>query len=196
MTTRTSAGRPKSYNQNQVAKALQDLAGREVEPTVEAVKRHLREEQHLSINPRPEALQAMIDEILARETEERTLRLIEALPSEAIGFLDRACDLAKRQLLLGFAEGYSELQKKNALPIQELRDLLNVARSERERSEQESTKFARQLEASYERNDKLHALTEELKVERNELEKEIIALRVQLAVKDEILSKLPMLGPK
>ena len=196
MTTRTSAGRPKSYNQNQVAKALQDLAGREVEPTVEAVKRHLREEQHLSINPRPEALQAMIDEILARETEERTLRLIEALPSEAIGFLDHACDLAKRQLLLGFAEGYSELQKKNTLPIQELRDLLNVARSERERSEQESTKFARQLEASYERNDKLHALTEELKVERNELEKEIIALRVQLAVKDEILSKLPMLGPK
>lgn len=196
MITKTNAGRPKSYNQNQVAKALKNLAGRGIEPSVEAVKRHLREEQHLQINPRPEALQTMIDDILAREAEERTLRLIEALPSEATGFLDHACDMAKRQLLLGFAEGYSELQKKNALPIQELRDLLNVARAERERSEQERTKFAQQLEASYEQYDKLHALIEDLKAERNEFEKELIALRSQLAVKDEILSKLPMLGAK
>lgn len=196
MTTKTNAGRPKSYNQDQVAKALKDLAGRGVEPSVEAVKRHLREEQHLQINPRPEALQTMIDDILAREAEERTLRLIEALPAEATGFLDHACDMAKRQLLIGLAEGYSELQKKNALPIQEFRDLLNVARAARERSELKSIDFARQLEASHEQNDKLHALVEDLTAERNEFEKELIALRAQLAVKDEILSKLPLLGAK
>ncbi|WP_027258672.1 hypothetical protein [Leisingera aquimarina] len=190
MTMRTSAGRPKSYNQNQVAKALKDLAGRGIEPSVEAVKRHLREEQHLQISPRPEALQIVIDDILAREAEERTLRLIEALPSEATSLLDHACDLVKRQLLLGLAEGYSELLKKNALPMRELRDLLNVARTERERSEQKSTKFARQLEASHEQNDKLYTLIEKLKAERNEFEKELIAVRAQLTVKDEVLSLL------
>ncbi|MBO9436459.1 hypothetical protein J7394_19755 [Ruegeria sp. R13_0] len=105
MTTKSNAGRPKSYSESQVAKAIGDLAMRGMEPSVENVKRHLREEQHLAINPRPEALQTMIEDILTREKEERTLRQIEALPSQATGAIDQTCELVRRQLLLGFAEG-------------------------------------------------------------------------------------------
>lgn len=190
MTTKSNAGRPKSYKQDQIAKALKDLADRGLEPSVEAVKRHLREEQHLQINPRPEALQAMMDDILAREAEERTLRLIEALPVEASTFIDQACDLARRQLLLGFAEGYSELERRNALPLRELRDLLSSARIEGERARQENQNYARRLKEAYEREDMFRVRTEELKDERDAMEKELISLRAQLTAKDEVLSML------
>lgn len=61
MTAKSNAGRPKSYTEDQVSLAIRVLAERQIEPSVEAVKRHLREEQHLQINPRPdEAAEAVV----------------------------------------------------------------------------------------------------------------------------------------
>lgn len=190
MTTKSNAGRPKSYNKDQVAKAIKDLAECGKGPSVEAVKRHLREEQHLPINPRPEGLQTMIDEVLAGEAEERTLRLIEALPSEATTFIDQACDLARRELLLGFAEGYSQLERRNALPLRELRDLLSSARIEGERARQECQNYARRLKEAYERGDMFRTQVEDLQEQREAMEKELISLRAQMVAKDEVLSML------
>jgi hypothetical protein len=190
MTAKSNAGRPKSYTEDQVSLAIRVLAERQIEPSVEAVKRHLREEQHLQINPRPEGLQIMIENVLTREADERTLRLIEALPAEAGEYIDQACDLAKRQLLLGLAESFSELEKKNALPLRELRDLLSSARVERERAEQEGQDYAQRLKASYERNDVLQARIDQLTGDLDAAEKELISLRATLAAKDEFLDLL------
>lgn len=190
MTPKSNAGRKKSYNEGQVTKALAALKSRGLEPSVDNVTRHMVEEQHLTTKPRPESLRELIQKIMEAEEEQRLLQLIEALPASASDFIDQACAQARRQLLVGFAEGFGELKTKSALPLQEARERLRSMRDELRKSRVEGEEFKNRLLAAEERTVFLEMEAQRKDLELDDAEKEIIALRAQLEAKDAVLEML------
>ena len=114
---RKRVGRPRSYTQEQLDRAILSLESVGQTPDVDAVIAVLQQDHDIRATPRREVLSAEIASILHARAAAEARRLVEKMPEEGKTAIQTAMSAAAEQIIAVAARHYADMQSKADAPL-------------------------------------------------------------------------------